>query len=94
MKYLVTPRGILLMETGLLHDYFGNFSMQGENYYFCMEGSMQGETEPMPGEIEMNIGKLRNLENSNFLFGWRGPLVMTFDGMEVVGVRRPDGSGW
>ena len=35
------------METGLLHDYFGNFSTRGERYYFCMEGSMQGEIEPM-----------------------------------------------
>ena len=33
---------------GLLHDYFGNFSTQGERYYFCMEGSMRGE-------IEMNL---------------------------------------
>ena len=31
---LVTSRGTLLMETGLLHDYFGNFSMRGERYYF------------------------------------------------------------
>ena len=31
---LVTRRGTLLMETGLLHDYFGNFSMRGERYYF------------------------------------------------------------
>ena len=28
------------METGLLHDYNGNFSMQGEKYYFYIEGSM------------------------------------------------------
>ena len=35
------------METGLPHDYFGNFSMQGERYYFNMEGSMRGEIEPM-----------------------------------------------
>ena len=31
---LVTRRGTLLMETRLLHDYFGNFSKQGEKYYF------------------------------------------------------------
>ena len=60
------------MEMGLLHDYFGNFSTQGERYYFCMEGSMRGEIEMnlrngrWGGEIEMNIGKLRNLE-----LGWR-----------------------
>ena len=40
------------METGLLH---GNFSMQGE-------------IEAMPGEIEMNLGKLRNLEKLKFPF--------------------------
>ena len=43
------------METGLLHDFFGIFSMQGEKYYFCMEASLQDEIEPMWGEIEMNI---------------------------------------
>ena len=37
------------MEMGLIHDYFGNFSMRGERYYICMEGSTQGE-------IEMNLG--------------------------------------
>ena len=36
--------------------------MQGERYYFYMEGSMQSETEPMRGDIETNIGKLRNSE--------------------------------
>ena len=33
------------MEMGLFHDCFGNFSMRGERYYFCVEGSMQGEIE-------------------------------------------------
>ena len=33
---LVTRRGTLLMETGLLHDYFGNFSTRGDRYYFHM----------------------------------------------------------
>ena len=42
----------LLMETGLLHDYFGNFSTQGERYYFYVEGSMRGE-------IEMKLGNRR-----------------------------------
>ena len=45
----------LLMETGLFHDYFGNFSMQGKRYYFRVEGSMRGE-------IEMNTGKLGRLK--------------------------------
>ena len=35
------------METGLLHDYFGNFSTWVEKYYFYVEGSMPGEIEPM-----------------------------------------------
>ena len=30
----------LLVELGLLHDFFGNFSMQDERYYFHMEWSM------------------------------------------------------
>ena len=75
------------MESGLFRDFFGNFSTRGERYYFCMEGSMQGE-------IETNIRELRKTQIS-FLgggylwwvrwgmwnevcevgFGWRGPLV-------------------
>ena len=50
------------METGLLHDYFGNFSMRGERYYF-----MRGEIEPTRGEIEKNIGKLGKTQI--FFFG-------------------------
>ena len=38
---------------------------------------MRGEIEPMPGEIEMNIEKLRKIQK--FLFGWRGHLVTIFD---------------
>ena len=34
-------RGTLLMESGLLRDFFGNFSMRGERCYFCMEGHMR-----------------------------------------------------
>ena len=29
-----------MMETGLLNDYFGNFSTLGEKYYFPVEESM------------------------------------------------------
>ena len=36
---------------------------------------MRGEIEPMQGEIETNIRKLRTRKNSNFSFGWRGLLV-------------------
>ena len=57
LHLLVTRRGTLLMETRLLHDYFGNFSMQGERHYFTW-----GEIEPMWDEIEMNIAKLGNSE--------------------------------
>ena len=48
------------METGLLHNYFGNFSTSDERYYFCMKGSMQDEIEPMWGENEMNLRKQEN----------------------------------
>ena len=45
----------LLMETGLLHDFCGIFSMRGEKYYFRMEGSTWDEIEPTWGEIETSI---------------------------------------
>ena len=48
----MTGRVTLLMETGLLHNYFGNFSTRGERYYFT-----RGEIEPTRGEIETNIGE-------------------------------------
>ena len=51
------------METGLLHDYFGNFSTRGERYYFT-----RGEIEPTRGEIETNIAKLGKIQIS-FLGG-------------------------
>ena len=41
---------------------------------------MRGEIEPMRGEIEKNIRKLRNLENSNFLFGQRGYPIQPMEG--------------
>ena len=44
---MVTRRGTLMMETRLLHYYFGNFSTRGERYYFCIEGSMRGKIEPI-----------------------------------------------
>ena len=73
------------MESALLQDYFGNFSTRGERYYFCVR-----QVRFMQGEIEINIGKLRTQKNSNFFFGWRGPLVMIFRG---VGAGGPDGVG-
>ena len=30
------------MELGLLRDFYGNFSMRDERYYFCVEGSTCG----------------------------------------------------
>ena len=53
---LETRRGTLLMETVLLHNYFGNISTWDERYYFHVEGSTRDEIEPMLGEIEMNLG--------------------------------------
>ena len=57
------------METGLLHDYFGNFSTRGERYYFT-----QGEIEPTQGEIETNIRKLRKLGKTQISFSGGGDL--------------------
>ena len=47
------------METGLLHEYFGKFSTQAEQYYFT-----QGEIEAMRGEIETNRRKLEKCRNA------------------------------
>ena len=75
------------METGLFRDFFGNFSTQGEKYYFCMEGSTRGEIEPMWGEIETNLGNGRwgrlkwTLENLEL--GWRGVLYLHKSGNEL-----------
>ena len=57
------------METGLLHDYLGNFSKQGEKYYY-----MRGEIEPMRGEIELNITKLGKLRKTKISFSGGGDL--------------------
>ena len=55
------------MESALFRDVLGNF-------YMILFSHMPGEIEPTC-EIEINIGKLRTWKNSNFFFGWRGPLV-------------------
>ena len=60
------------METGLLHDYFGNFSTRGERYYF-----KRGEIEPIQGKIEMNIrtvGKLGKLRKTQIYFSGGGDI--------------------
>ena len=74
----MTRRGTLLMETGLLHDYFGNFSTWGERYYitWC-------EVEPTQGEIEMNIAKLGKLGKTQISFSGGG----TGDGIPDNGMR-------
>ena len=72
--FLVTRTGTLLMETGLLHDYFGKFSAQVKDIIFVWRGVCKVrlnphhvrlkwtlETEGVV-EIEMNIRKLRNSE--------------------------------
>ena len=41
--WLVT--GTLFMQLELLHDFFGNFSTQGERYYFHVEGSRNNGCE-------------------------------------------------
>ena len=61
---LVTRRGTLLMESGLLHDYFGNFSTWGERYYFCMEGAHQVKLNPWEVRLEQTL--------ENFETRWRG----------------------
>ena len=50
----MTRRVTLLM--GLVRDFLGNFSTQGERYHFRLDGSMRGEIEPTGGEIETNLG--------------------------------------
>ena len=52
----MTRRGTLLREMGLVHDYFGNFSMRGEKYYFTLS-----EIEPMRDEIEMNLEQFEKI---------------------------------
>ena len=44
------------MESALFRDFFGNFFMRGERYYFHI-----CEVRFMRGEIEMNIGKFKFL---------------------------------
>ena len=58
--------------------------MQGEKYYFHVDGSIRGEIEPMIGEIETNIG---NSEKLKFPLGWRGLLRIIFDGVGSGGRR-------
>ena len=93
------------METGLLRDFFGNFSTRGERYYFT-----PGEIEPMQGEIETNIGKLRNSDKLKFPFwvegtfgddiwwgggggGASGPVGGRVSGSRRSNSREPDGAG-
>ena len=54
--------------------FLGIFSTRGEKYYFHMEGSTQGEIEPMRGEIETDIGKLGKLRKKQISFSGGGDL--------------------
>ena len=45
-QILVTCKGTLLMEMGLLYDYFGNFSTQGENIIFIRRGACEVRLNP------------------------------------------------
>ena len=66
-----------MIETGLLHKYFGNFPREMKDIIFLWGGGGgRGACE-----VRLNLCKVRlkqtseNLEtqkNSNFLFGWRG----------------------
>ena len=64
----MTRRGTLLME-------------KGKDIIFAWRGAC--EVRLNPGEVRLKC-TLKNSEtqkNSNFLFGWRGPLVMIFGGV-------------
>ena len=67
------------MEMGLFHDYFGNFPTRDERYYFRVEGSTQGEIEPMGGENETNLGKQEKLGKLQISFWVEGPLLTIRD---------------
>ena len=43
------------MELGLLHDFFGNFSTQGERYYFHVESTLRENF----GVVEGTLGHAR-----------------------------------
>ena len=69
-------RGTLLMEWGLLRDFFGNFSTWGERYYFRMEG-----TREVDARWEL-LRKVRNTYTRWLCRWWRGHLAM-LDGYEM-----------
>ena len=68
----MTRRGNLLIETGLLHDYFGNFFMQGERYYIYLNltwGAHQVRFNPRevrlnPYEVRLNPYEVRLKQTS------------------------------
>ena len=70
---LVTRRSTLLMETGLLHNYFGNFPHEMKDIIF--KWSTQGEIEPMQGEKEMNLGKQEKLGKIKISFWVEGTFI-------------------
>ena len=63
-------RGILLMELGLLRDFFGSFSMWGERYYFHLEGSMQGGDAHARWEYQCKVRMTTWGENGHMRWEW------------------------
>ena len=48
---------------------------------------------PHKVRLKQTLENLETLKNSNFLFGWRGPLVMIFGGVGAGGSDWGGGSG-
>ena len=70
-------RGTLLMEWGLLRDFFGNLSTRGERYYFRVEGTH----EVLDARWQL-LCKVRNTYVRWLCGWWRGHLTM-LDGREM-----------
>ena len=73
--HTINPPMTLLLEIMLQRAKFSNLKSlvpllpwELKKNYFRMEGSTRGEIEPIQGEIETNIGKLRNSEKLKFPF--------------------------
>ena len=95
------------METELLHDYFGNFSIQGEKYYFCVGERTWWDWTHMRWNKHQKTWKLKKTLTFPFwvevTFGdniwWDGMGAVGPEGVEVVGWwgqegRRARCQGW
>ena len=67
------------METGLLRDFFGNFFPHVVKDIILHEVRLN----PRKMRLKQTSENLETWKNSNFLCGWRGPLVMIFGGWGV-----------